>query len=253
MAIAMYRGSSGSALRYPGASPARPLESQAAPMRRPDSGLTLIELLILAGLLWLLAACLAPNGLAPNVDAAQDRYFEVADAANLRCHYVWFLFYKRKHNGSLPEEGGHKFVMTTWAAGIYDHTPENFDRFWTPGPAKQNDANYADLRKLVLRGENPWPSLAQTSSLDTHYVGRSRQHFETRESSAEEAWMADDNEGGWNLRDGTINVLFCDGFVRTYSYPQLQEQFGLGPFDRDHPVVTWGPDSPIEACRKLAN
>jgi len=62
-----------------------------------------------------------------------------------------------------------------------------------------------------------------------------------------------DNEGGWSLRSGSINVLFSGGAVRTYGYRGLQEQFGLGDFDRDVSIVTFGPTSPIVPCRKLDN
>lgn len=217
-------------------------------MRRPQSGSTLIELLIVIGLLCLMTACLTPN-----VGRAQDAANALADQANLRRHFEWLQVYKSKHNGKLPMEGGYKFVMSTWTANVFDHTPENFDRFWVPGPARTTDSHCAALRKMVERGENPWPNLAQTTCSDTHYVGRGKQHFKTREKSAEEAWMADDNEGGWSLRDGTVNVLFHGGAVRTYSYRQLQEQYGVAPFDRNNPMRTWGPDSPIEACQKLDN
>ena len=69
-----------------------------------------------------------------------------------------------------------------------------------------------------------------------------------------EAWMANDNEGGWCLRDGTVHVLLNgDGGVREYSYSQLEELFGLGPFIKDMPVETYGENSPIPECRKLDN
>ena len=217
-------------------------------MRPSDSGFTLTELLILLGVLCLAAACLTPN-----VIGSRDGALELGDRANLMRHFEWLQVCRSKHNGALPLAGGHKFVLATWTANVFDHTPENFDRFWTPGPTKDNDANYADLRKLVQRGENPWPDLAQTRSEDTHYVGRSKEHARTAERSAEEAWMANDNEGGWSLPAGTVNVLFCGGVVRTYSYQLLQEQFGLGPFDGNAPVVSWGQGSPIAACQKLDN
>jgi hypothetical protein len=65
--------------------------------------------------------------------------------------------------------------------------------------------------------------------------------------------MANDNEGQWSLPDGTVNILFCGGTVRTYSHQDLERLFGVGPFDTARPVLTHGSGSPIAACQSLAN
>jgi hypothetical protein len=33
----------------------------------------------------------------------------------------------------------------------------------------------------------------------------------------------------------------------------LRDLFGVGPLDKDHPIATYGPNSPIPACQKLDN
>ena len=117
-----------------------------------------------------------------------------------------------------------------------------------------------ELRRLRLAarsrmeiGEDPWLDLGSTTSLDTHYVGRARKHLRTATQSANEAWMATDNEGVWTFSDGTVNVLFNGGNVRTYSYQDMMGRFGLSDFDLDQPVETWGPNSPLPECQKLDN
>ena len=106
---------------------------------------------------------------------------------------------------------------------------------------------------MMELGEDPWPSIDDTSSLDTHYVGRARADLRSATQSAEDAWMATDNEGMWVFSDGTVNVLFNGGTVRSYSYQDLQGRYGLGEIDPNQPIETYGPNSPIEPCQKLDN
>ena len=215
-------------------------------MRRLQSGFTRIELLIVITIIGVLAVVLVPDLL-----AGRDQANALADQQNLRRHFQWLTIYSNKLKG-LPAEDGHKFVLATWAKEVIEHTEENFDAFFTPG-SRESDPTWIDLRKAVQRGEKIWTDLKSTNSQDTQYAGRAKEHMRTREQSAEEAWMANDNEGVWSLRDGTVNILFNGGNVRGYSYQQLQELYSLGPMDKNVPVQTWGPNSPIPFCQKLMN
>ena len=215
-------------------------------MRRSQSGFTLIELLIVISIIGTLAAVLLPTIL-----GAQGAANAEGDRMQMKTHYEWLQLYKMKHKRALPSAGGHKFVLSTWTANIFTHTEENLDRFFTPG-SRDNDPDYRIARESMELGENPWPDLSSVSTVDTHYVGRARKHLRTANDGGE-AWMANDNEGVWTFNDGTVNVLFSDGTRRGYSYQDLEGRFGLGPFNKEEPIETYGPNSPIPECQKLDN
>ena len=214
-------------------------------MRRLQSGFTLIELLIVISIIGVLAAVLLPAVFGGQVAANV-----TADALNLRWHNSNLEIYKSKNKRGLPTEGGHKFVLSTWA--VVGQTEENFDRYFVPG-RRDNDPEYRTLRSQLERGEKIWQEIKGTNSIDTHYAGRAREHLQSATSGEDEALIADDNEGVWSHPDGSINVLFNGGQVRTYSFMDLKGRgFVQGEFDKDNPIETTGANSPIPECRKLA-
>lgn len=214
-------------------------------MRRAvQSGFTLIELLIVVGIIGLLSAVLLPQIL-----DKRKVFLAVAEQSHLQKLGGSFLTYKATHKQAMPNEGGHKLLLSLWTSKALTHNEENFDLFWTP---ESQDPHYREMRDMVAKGEDPWPSLGNTSSEDTHYAGRMKKHLrELDNASEEQAVAATDNEGMNCMSDGMVCVLFNDLIkVRQYFPDDLIKLYSV-PDPRENPVMMVGDSAVIPACKKL--
>jgi len=201
------------------------------------AGFTLIELLVVISILSLLVVTFLPD-----IVRALGTANEAADAKQLDKHFMWITTYNQMYKG-YPEGGGHEFVLGSWVKRVCEHTPQNLAFFFTPGIRDQDDY-YRELR--ATDPETIWPDLQSTTSQDTHYAGRAKE-FKRGMDSGKEAWMADDNEGGKAFKDGSINVLYGDGSVRTLRPLEELKQYNW-PLEEPFPV---GPESPHPDLKKL--
>jgi prepilin-type N-terminal cleavage/methylation domain-containing protein len=200
---------------------------------------TLIELLVVIGILSLLVVTFIPDIIGVRRSAN-----EVADSKQLQDQFAWMEQYRQRYQ-SWPEGGGYDFILDTWVKGVVPRSPANLDRFFTPG-VREKDEHWRELKRMPI--DQVWKDHASLSSKDTTYAGRSSKWKSTIDAKPTEPLAADDNEDGWNLLDGRINVLCADGNVYTFDVNTDLKQYGATlakPFEV-------GPDSPHPDLQKLA-
>jgi len=203
------------------------------------AGFTLIELLAVIMIISILAYFLLPQ-----IPAAFDRAEVTACRQNLSTIYQGLQMHDDKH-GDLPQYSGARFFTSLISRKVWENTKQNIDRLTCPGVKPSALAG--------LRGREPAEYYSDPEMVDgdcTSYAGRDMENFPLRKfpGSGTEALVADDNDGGMNHLTTTL-CLFADGSVVAYEIVDLQEDGLLGPDENLLPV---GPDSPVEALRKLS-
>jgi prepilin-type N-terminal cleavage/methylation domain-containing protein len=205
----------------------------------PRAGFTLIELMVVIGILGLLIAVLTPRLL------ESQRSAEIfADQAQLKNFHYPNLFEAKKRY-KLPDGGGHKFVLWPWVNRVCDRTEANRDKFFLPNKTK-DDPRWAELSEQDPK--QIWNSFDELRSDDTHYAGRAKSEFRNM-WSGEEPLIADDNEYGNSFDDGTINVLLANGSVKELTRAEdLAQWWDEGDEGFVFPV---GPQSQHPLLKKL--
>ena len=208
------------------------------PMRDRTSGFTLIEMLVVIGIISLLAVALLPNIIGARTAANQ-----TADAAHLVFHYDNIILYEQRYS-HYPRGTGHQWILDPWVRGVVEHTPQNMERYFTPG---LSGGEVLALREELDRGGAIWTDPGSVTSLDTDYAGRDARRRTGNILSGKLPWMANDNEFGPAFTDGSINVLMGDRVVRTlyidpdflgygWTVQMVEEPFPVGP-DSPHPLL----------------
>ena len=207
-------------------------------MRNRSSGFTLIEMLVVIGIISLLAVALLPNIVSGRAAANQ-----TADAANLSWHYFNILDYERKYK-HYPRGRGHQWVLDPWVRGVVERTPQNLEKYFTPGLS--GDV-IRDLKRELEETGTVWSTADALTSLDTDYAGRDSSRRSGSIMSGKVPWMSNDNEFDPAFPDGSINVLMGDGVVRVlhidpdflgygWTVEKVAERFPVGP-ESPHPLL----------------
>jgi prepilin-type N-terminal cleavage/methylation domain-containing protein/prepilin-type processing-associated H-X9-DG protein len=207
-------------------------------MRR-NSGFTLVELLVVIGILSVLFVVLL-QALGGG-QAAADQF---ACTARLKQLFTAIEAYRSTHKREVPSGGGTEFLYNLWTS--LERTTNNRDLFFCP-EIEGADEVVKDLKRLPL--DDVWKTRQDFDSTSTHYAARAKAHKRTM-LGGRQAWIADDNEFGMNHRTGATNVLWGDGNVTSYQREDLQKD-SIWPADDPAFVLKVGAGSPIKELETL--
>lgn len=211
-------------------------------LRRPThaSGFTLVELLAVILIISILMFFLLPK-----IPEAIDQARTTACKKNMQEIYSGFLIYETKHK-DLPKQSGAKFIASLIADGVWNNTEDSATRLSCPA-VKANSLT-------GLTSDDPTQWYSHIESVDgtcTAYAGRDMKQFPLRkfpDGNGKEILVADDNDPEMNHRTTTV-VVYDSGAVGTFELKELHAQ---GLITEDVETLVVGPDSPIEALRKVS-
>ena len=205
--------------------------------RHTAAAFTLIELLAVILIITILVAALTPM-----INGAIERAQVFACQANLREIHKGTILYQTMY-GRAPNESGVKFFAQLYSRDAMEQSEANAKRLTCPA---------VDLGALTI-GNLPWDEwwsdLEAVDGSYSAYAGRDCGKHPLRKfpAPASEPLIADDNDTEMNHRTAT-NVLYGDGFVKTFELAILEEEGVIGP---DESLVV-GPGSQVVDLRKLS-
>lgn len=204
------------------------------------AGFTLIELLAVILIIGILATFLIPK-----IPFIQERAYVTACRANLGEIGKGLLAYQTQYDGMPSESGARFFCVLIKNEMIWENTPKSARGLTCPG------VDYNSLPGLNGLSEEQW--FADFDAVDgtyTSYAGRNIKEYGFRRKvlSGKEVLVADDNDPENNHKNSTL-ALMGDWTVREYDMATLRDDKTI---DVEETVLLVGPESPLEALRKLS-
>lgn len=205
------------------------------------AGFTLLELMVVILIISILATFLVPR-----ITSAVERAEVTACQANLQEIGRGFIEYRTKYS-RLPKGSGVAFFTGLISDRVWDSSKSTAKRMFCPAV----DRSALEPDQLGLPLEDWYKDSAAVTGAWSSYAGRdsARHPLKKFPGDAKEAIVADDNDGGAN-HGTTTNVLWGDNSVIAIELLDLKND-GTIPDLEGIEFLTVGPDSPVEALRKL--
>jgi prepilin-type N-terminal cleavage/methylation domain-containing protein len=213
------------------------------------AGFTLLEMMVVIGIIGLLAAFLVPN-----IMQAMGQATVTAEQANMRELYTWLTMYKTNHDNGWPTATGQKFILQLWKDGTVERSEKNAKRFFSAG---ENSTEYlASLgfdpeETSVIDYLTDWDSLAPGA---INYAGFDPQGDRTLRRKLNNApGSVTIIANATFAHRNAIVYMTADGEIHTLNIQELLDEGVLTQEDIDMGIVPVGASSPLPELQTVTN
>lgn len=223
--------------------------SQNPVVRGVRAGFTLLEMMVVIGIIGVLAAFLIPN-----IQDAMAQASVTAEEANMREMNTWMTMYKNSNNQAWPTESGQKFLLSVWKTGVCERSEKNAKRFFSAG---ENYTEYMAIMGYSPDDINVIEYLSDWDAIEPGYINYAgfdpqgdpamRRRLKTAPGSV--TIMANASFAHRNA----IVYMTADGETKVLNIQELLDEGVLTEDDILSGVVPVGASSPIEELRTVTN
>lgn len=213
------------------------------------AGFTLLEMMVVIGIIGLLSAFLVPN-----IMDAMARASVTAEKANMNELYRWLTMYKDSNNQSWPTATGQKFILQIWKDGTVERSEKNAKRFFSAGENSTEylatlgvDPNEISVIDYLTDWDGMVPGSINYAAFDPQGDNTLRRKLRTAPGSVTivaNATFAHRN---------AIVYMTADGEVHELNIQNLLDEGVLTQEDVDLGIVPVGMGSPIPELQTVTN